>query len=84
MKRSALWIVPSAVAIFLTGCATEATIKPKPWYGTGHIVGKVLMEDCYFLTIQDDKGNWHEGCYSEHVWNDALPDHQITITKEYN
>jgi hypothetical protein len=39
---------------------------------------------CLYLKIEDKRGVDHEGCVSERVWDDAMIDHQITITKEYN
>lgn len=42
-------------------------------------------DECFELVIRvDGTKNIHKGCVSERVWNDAMIDHEITITKDYN
>lgn len=72
-------------ALFLAGCSTTPEQKEDPiWYGTGTVVHKIAYSDCYHLKIYDEKNVEHAMCASEHVWNDALEGHKITITEEYH
>ena len=66
--------------VFLIG------FEERPWFGTGIVTQKEYDEvlDCHLLKITDQSGEQQERCVSERVWYDAMLDHQITITKEYN
>lgn len=92
---SKLWSIICVLfgMFFIAGCGST-------WYGEGNVVGKTTLENvvscddgdicspmgkyCHYLKIVDKYDKVHEGCVSERVWNDAMLDHHIEITKEYN
>jgi hypothetical protein len=93
LKRDIFTIIATLFGmIFIAGCGDMT------WYGTGIVESKTYHEagyrpvswsqknewqgECFELTIRDKKER-HKGCVSERVWNDAMLDHSITITKEY-
>jgi hypothetical protein len=39
---------------------------------------------CFRLVILDKNYDKHQRCVSERVYNDAMLDHHINLTKEYN
>jgi hypothetical protein len=82
MRRSLALI---GVVIFLAGCSATPKVEPEPiWYGEGTVAHKIAYSDCYAVKIFDEAKVYHDVCVSEHVWNDAMLGHKITITKEYN
>lgn len=43
------------------------------------------LPECYELVVREQgTKNIQKGCVSERVWNDAMLDHQITLTKDYS
>lgn len=80
--------------LFLTGCGNtwygtgivtgKTTIDNETVITCGKQSCPEFRNFCFYLKIEDKYGVDHEGCVGEHVWNDAMLDRKITITKEYH
>jgi len=68
---------------------------PQAWLGSGIVKSKtsgrvlvtvkpVIYKDCFQLVILDEDYEKHSLCVSERVFDDAMVDHHINLTKEYH
>ncbi|QGZ17271.1 hypothetical protein SEA_GIANTSBANE_67 [Arthrobacter phage Giantsbane] len=79
--------------LFIAGCGPAWTgtgiVVDKNQYDAGYRPvtwsNKNQWQDaCFELVVRDSKTKKLEkSCVSEHVWDDAMLDHQITITEDY-
>ncbi|QFG13676.1 hypothetical protein PBI_SHEPARD_69 [Arthrobacter phage Shepard] len=80
--------------IFIAGCGAigwtgTGIVVDKNHYNAGYRSvtwsnENQWQDECFELVIRDNKNKKLEkGCVSERVWNDAMLDHQITISEDY-
>lgn len=62
----------------------EKEYEPGGWEYDNKKKKWVHESDCFELDLKLEGGYEKELCVSERVFNDAMLDHQITLTKEYN
>ena len=94
LKRDIFTIIATLIGmIFIAGCTSTwlgtGIVVDKNQYDAGYRPVSWSKEnqwqpECYELVIRDNKTKKLEkGCVSERVWNDAMLDHQITLTESY-
>lgn len=77
---------------FIAGCAFQpisGQVVEKEHSSSGYQWDNKKKEwvyhaECFELDIVDDSNYEHEVCVSEHVFNDAMLGHPISLTEEYN
>ncbi len=95
LKRDIFTIITTLIGmIFIAGCSTTwlgtghvidknylpAGYRPVTWDTKNQ-----WLPECYELVVREQgTKDIHKGCVSERVWNDAMLDHQITLTKDYS
>ena len=94
LKRDIFTIITTLIGmIFIAGCAStwygtgivmDKSYKPAGYQPVSWSKENQWQGECYELIIKEKGTNQlHTGCVSERVWQDAMYDHQITLTQEY-
>lgn len=82
---SVLAVVGCSASWTGTGTVVDKNYMPAGYRTVAWSNKNQWMSECYELVIREQGSKeMHKGCVGEHVWNDAMLDHQITLTEEYN
>lgn len=86
-KKWLLGLISLLSVLVITGCAyvpVTGIILEKNETRVTRTYKPYTKKHCYQLKILDAQNVEHKRCVSERVWEDAMFDHEITLTEEYH